>query len=123
MIDGQKKAWKIALLPIATKFGKQQVKRISQFHGKFQPIFGYGHDIAIFWTPCFYGGRTGRVGRWGSHAPLGYIFLTYIFVILRRSRKRISMFPSQNIVPRPHFGDLKAAILDFWLKSIMDNNF
>ena len=42
--------------------------------------------------------------------PIIY-FLTYIFVILRRSRKRISMFPPQNIVPRPRFGDLQCSRL------------
>ena len=29
--------------------------------------------------------RNSLVGRQGSHAPLGYIFLTYIFVILKMS--------------------------------------
>ena len=28
-----------------------------------------------------------RVGRWGSHAPIWYTFLTYIFVILKMSSK------------------------------------
>ena len=37
-------------------------------------------------------------GRGGSRAPKRYVFLSYIFISLKVSTKRICMFPSQIIV-------------------------
>ena len=55
--------------------------------------------------------------------PQWYIFLTYIFVFLRVSNKRILMFPLRNIVPWGPFGSHLGNHLGFPMKTDDQHNF
>ena len=102
-----------------SKFVKGHEKKLNRFWTSgvyFDPFT----DIPVFPT-------LSQVGRWGSHAPIWYIFLTNIFEILKMSSKRICMFSSQNIVQRPRFCSLHSSHfggpLGFLTKSIIVNHF